>query len=482
MGVSTKEIDRIVWAIVEYCRLCDSEGKDVVNGRFNQYSPTSQIQDALDLELYSVLSRLPSLSFHRIKNDLVSCRMFDSNYRYFSSEFLKDVLAFIYYEIKGEDCFTPKGCYYRLTGYELIYYITSFVNQYYDNISYSYLVGFSQQYRIASPCFGFCGYYCAYVHVRKSPSPPDVKIRLLKSLIDDERYKDNPLYQDLVVNYNKILGVERDDSAKMERAMSVSRKLLLDSSLESNPAIIAIYCDCLIWMFENRSLSQFSKSNEHDLNYAITKISDVCSSVSDYATYPILHGRLLYLKSTQFSHDDKSHDIRLLELAKSEFSRARKLIDRNSYDYFSRLNDLSKYEMQCNTKLEGLSVELSTKQSIESVVNNIERKIYLRMLELLGLFTAIIAIIITTVQNITSAQSIVIAQNLSSTDEFVSIVYNNCLDLILVLGIIMGIAYSLIRIYTTNTHSGFCVWIKDAVLPIVVTILLIVILVIFVIS
>ena len=101
---------------------------------------------------------------------------------------------------------------------------------------------------------------------------------------------------------------------------------------------------------------------------------------------------------------------------------------------------------------------------------------YFRMLELLGFFTAIITLILTAVQNITSTQSVVTAMNASVAKEVLPTICLNTIVLTLVLGAVLVLVFGLLILFVKSEHSSpynLEIWFRIFAFVIVVFIIII---------
>ena len=359
MGVSTKEIDRIVWAIVKASEYCYSEDGKERDKRIDICFGKTSVENALEYEISRVFSQKSCNEYREPIKEFVSLHskslIYGNGLVYFTRSFIIDVLGLIY---------TISG--YSVSNYTFIYYINSFVNQHYGKINL-----FDLKKIYSSPIYGFsdsgfCAYYCAYTYIRKSHYSYIDATKQLKELLDVVNYSGFDLYAEIDATYYKYQGCLDGELQYFNDALDKIRNLLTLKYFQNNPAIIALFCDCVVCKLEATAGSRPSKSDFDLLNQAISKIQFTETEVPDYATYPLQHGKLLYLKAIHGYENDADEKIRVLMDAKSKFSAAEKLIERSSYDYFPRSRLISNLNSKCDIQIE----TLESKKDISRWVNN----------------------------------------------------------------------------------------------------------------
>lgn len=344
--------------------------------------------------------------------------------------------------------------------------MTTFVNQFYDNISYHYLTelcegstnnNYDEKLR-------FSAYYCAYVYIRKSGVYNELLEKRFEKLCEKSFSSIFKLVDEIRANYHKIKGEHYESIPELDQAISLSKKLMDDSNLATNPAVIATYCDCVIWKLE-RIASTGSCVSDEDKTHLSTALSEIRKSiviVLDYATYYILYGRLLYLQGILCNPGNIKTSVKNLTDAKDAFRKAERLIERSSYDYLPRSRMIAGLDAKCDIKIERLHAAADATVSSKRIVQSLERKMSFRMLELLGFFTAIIALILTAVQNITSTQSVVVAMNASVAKEVLPTLCLNTIVFTLVLGVVLVVVFGLLILFAKSEQSnsyGFDTWV-----------------------
>ena len=381
--------------------------------------------------------------------------IYDAESTYFSRYFLENYLKFVL-------CMTSCEC----NTYEFIYYMTTFVNQFYDNISYHYLTelcegstnnNYDEKLR-------FSAYYCAYVYIRKSGVYNELLEKRFEKLCEKSFSSIFKLVDEIRANYHKIKGEHYESIPELDQAISLSKKLMDDSNLATNPAVIATYCDCVIWKLE-RIASTGSCVSDEDKTHLSTALSEIRKSiviVLDYATYYILYGRLLYLQGILCNPGNIETSVKNLTDAKDAFRKAERLIERSSYDYLPRSRMIAGLDAKCDIKIERLHAAADATVSSKRIVQSLERKMSFRMLELLGFFTAIIALILTAVQNITSTQSVVAAMNALVAKEVLPTLCLNTIVFTLVLGVVLVVVFGLLILFAKSEQYnsyGFDTWV-----------------------
>lgn len=440
MGVSTKEIDRIVWAIVKASKYCSSSEGEIRRVQVENCFKVTATSSSLECNFVEIFSDL-SFEISMVKEflgNLPPSSIYDEDGVFFSKDFLMEFFNLI---LKITDKSTES--------YEFIYYITTFVNQFYDNISYHYL---TELYRDKTVNYNnsnndnprFCAYYCTYVYIRKSGVYGELLEKRFEKLCDDSYDYNSKLVDEIKANYHKIKGERSESIPELNQAIYLAKKLMDDPDFETNPAVIATYCDCVVWKLE-RIASTGSCVSDEDKTHLSTALSEIRKSiviVSDYATYYILYGRLLYLQGILCNPGNIETSVKNLTDAKDAFRKAERLIERSSYDYFPRSRMIAGLDAKCDIKIERLNAAADATVSAKRIIQKLERKLSFRMIELLGFFTAIITLILTTVQNITSTQSVLSAVNESVAESILPdiFVYNVlfcflfCIVLIVVFG------------------------------------------------
>lgn len=447
MGVSTKEIDRFVWAIVKASEYCYSPVESIRVSRIESCFSIAHAPSALECDIAEIFSDFSS-EMNCVKGFLrkfTSSPTSDAESTYFTRYFLKTYLE-LALDMTSYKCDT----------YEFIYYITTFVNQFYDNISYHYLVELYKSNNKIDERIRFCAYYCAYVYIRKSGVCNDLLEKRFEELCEESFLSCFKLVDEIKANYHKFKGECYDSIPELDRAISISKRLMDNPNFKTNPAVIATYCDCVIWKLEKIVSTSYCVSAEDktDLAIALSKIKESIDIVPDYATYYILYGRLLYLQGILCNPGNIETSVKNLTDAKDAFRRAERLIERSSYDYLPRSRMIAGLDAKCDIKIERLHAAADATVSSKSIVQSLERKMSFRMLELLGFFTAIIALILTAVQNITSTQSVVAAMNASVAKEVLPTLCQNTIVLTLVLGAVLVVVFGLLILFVKSEQSN----------------------------
>ena len=481
MGVSTKEIDRIVWAIVKASEYCysedDKEREKRINICFGALEPISAFESNIS-EIFSEIPYDNNLFIRSVISELSHSSIYDLDSVFFTRDFLS-VFFDLSLNLVSFDC----------SNYEFIYYITTFVNQFYNHISYNYLTGFYHDEISKSDILDFCAYYCTFVYIRKSGAYNKMMgerfSRLLSIRVSQSEFK---LLGEIKADYLKILGVNCACANSLVQAVEVSKDLLTEPGFAENPAIIATFCDCVILKLE--MISNDTKLSDEDMENLVTALNKIviaCSCVPDYSTYHILYGRLLYLQAI-YCVDDDIEKIKYLGDAQAIFSDAEGLLDFDSHDYFSRSNFISGIKLKCDLQIKMLELKINevkeihnktkgaidriqliendvnkTESNIESIKDEVnktcsnirdsEKKIYLHIVELLGLFTAIIAFIITTVSNINSVQAIVTSMNLTVAKDVIPMICQNTIILTVLFGIVLVVVFGLLLISIRSEYK-----------------------------
>ena len=449
MGVSTKEIDRTVWVIVKASEYCYSEDDKEIKKRINICFDKTSAKSALECEIYRTLSILSDISSKYVRDFIEkhtnSSIHDDDGGNFFTQAFLKGYLQLVL-DLTSYNCDT----------YEFIYYITTFVNQFYDNISYHYLTELYGSNTNNDDKIRFSAYYCAYVYIRKSSVYNELLEKRFEKLCEESYDYNSKLVDEIKANYHKIKGERSESIPELNQSIYLAKKLMDNPNFKTNPAVIATYCDCVIWKLE-RIASTGSCMSDEDKTYLSTALSEIRKSiviVPDYATYYILYGRLLYLQGILCNPENIETSVINLTDAKDAFRKAGRLLERSSYDYLPRSRMIAGLDAKCDIKIERLHAAADATVSSERVVQGLERKMSFRMLELLGFFTAIIALILTAVQNITSTQSVVTAMNASVAKEVLPVICQNTIVLTLVLGAVLVVVFGLLILFVKSEQSN----------------------------
>ena len=345
--------------------------------------------NAVELELSELLLSVPdeirAIIFEETYN-VWKNPIYEQGNRLFSRVFIQSFLELV---LKITDNSTDS--------YEYIYYITSFVNHYHDKIIYHHLTELYQDKTIDNTSLKFSAYYCAYVYIRKSETYNDGIRKKLQLLYDETSFSTFELYGEIKTNYLKIIGICSDDTEMINQAVNCSKELLRNPKLYNNAAIIATFCDCVICKLETTISLGTSHSPEDIINVdnAIIKIKKVSESISDYSTYFFIYGKLLYLKGVLSTYENIETSIRIFHDAKDKFHMAERNINQSSYGYLLSSRLISSFDVRCDVKIDSLQSLIDNTIVSETIGQKLERKISLRMIELLGFFTAIIALILT---------------------------------------------------------------------------------------
>lgn len=448
--IQTKRIDKETWAVIEYCKQhyrLNSANQDMLGTSSNGNLSNDGLRDtALCVEIREVFKR-ENIQLDDI-HELFSCKaLFDSDTTTFTKEFLDKYLEYICTKVCWDvDC------------YKFIYYISSFITRYYTSIHKSYLedlcYNHSEDYKTKRLMIGFAAYYCLYTYIRKSEIGDWTKIQLMERFVTpsyfNHIYSTYALSKEIEATYHRLIGGIDGNFREINKSIEISRELLEEGYMKNNAAVIATYCDCIIWELKQKIMidGDFEKTKEFVENYnrALSYIEHATELVPDYPTYFRIYGQLLQYKQNIYPEMDANEKLNDLKESKKQFEKARLLVDRNGFDSVKRINDIYLLEIQSSIMMTEITASETAEISGNDIAQRLEQKIYLRMIELLGLFTAIIALVITTVQNITSVQSDFASLNTEAAQNILPILYENSVNLTVLFGLVILILFGMLLV------------------------------------
>lgn len=458
--IQTKRIDKETWAVIEFCkqyyRLDPSNRESWIN-KFNSHPCNAEEYEysALEMEIYAIFKRENILLEEN--SGLLSCgAMYDNNTKTFTEDFLDVYLEYVCERV-----------YWDVNSYKFIYYISSFITKFYKNIHESHLENlYHNHIDIRSEAngglsIGFAAYYCLYTYIRKSEIEDWVKIHQIERLLLPDHYtciySTYSLSKEIEATYHRLKGGLESDSKEINESIDISNNLLEYESMKNNAAVIATYCDCIIWQLEQKTATEehpeITKELMDNYNKALTHIKHATELVPDYHTYFRIYGQLLQHKQNIYPDMKSEEKLRELSESKKQFKKARLLVDREGFDYVKRINDIYLLETQSSIMMTEITAHAAAEISGNDISEKLERKIYPRMIELLGLFTAIIALVITTVQNITSTQSTFASLKGETVLDVLPILYENSVNLTVLFGLVILILFGVLLV-GVKVNSG----------------------------
>lgn len=243
----------------------------------------------------------------------------------------------------------------------------------------------------------FAAYYAASLYYKRYKKKSD-QINLV------ETYGFSGYFDFAILN-NEILARYWRRKRNYRKALKHD-ELALKLARPENDGLKTSYCSTVADILEEEERNGFdtgfSLEERKDLYHkAYTCNREVLERRLTYGKYHSIRGRLLLFQPKKGIIEEKI--LQDLRIAKEEFYQANEYEDPNAEDYHMRCADNLQYIFQCDAQI---TLGLAAKNEKEKITRSLQketRKLQVQVIQLLGIFTAVITIIITTVQLATCA-------------------------------------------------------------------------------